>query len=302
MARAFFGAYWGPRAESVDQCAERIARLIPALGAIDDLLTGWHDEAEIIPNSVVQPIVTTAHQDLVERLKIGIARDDIGEVMDTLGYSVYWQNKSNSGRITLHISLGVTSKLVSNLVIFQFPDPIVAPSIYSTRSASALVSTIIDIFQPDRAVWLDDDSHAAQKEPDRISPIGGFAIGKLIGHPAGWATYLADSEATGFDRNLLPATASTRRVSGGTLVFLGDDPAKPAISDVLALRLAMGYEVPPQSPHTAQSPPSSTTSALGVATPASTPQPASGEANNRRTGADHGSNVSQTPPPDSPPA
>jgi hypothetical protein len=271
MGKAFLGAYWGSRAESVDQCAERIARLIPALGAINDRLTGWRDEADSQPNSVAQSVVTTARQDIVERLEKGIVRDDNGKVMETLGYSVHWQTGSDNTRITLNMSLGVTSKWVPNSVVFRFPDPTLAPSIYSAGSASALISTVIDIFQPVQAVWLDDDSHAAQKEPDRVSPIGGIAIGKLVGHPAGWATYLADSDPKGFDKNLLPAEALVQRVGDGTLVLLGDDPGNPPLDDVLQVRRAMGYEVPAQRPQPT-APPSAPMTSMTRTAPGSAPQ------------------------------
>ena len=37
------GAYWDSRAESVEQCADRTARLIASLAAIDPLLTDWRE-------------------------------------------------------------------------------------------------------------------------------------------------------------------------------------------------------------------------------------------------------------------
>lgn len=246
MARAFFGAYWGPRAESAEECADRVGRLIRGLEVIDVLLTGWRDKAETKAGALAQPVVTTDRQDLVERLKAGVVRDDRGTLIETAGYSVYWWNgdESDPAAITLNMSLGRTSKQVPNSVVFQFPDPTALPSIYSARSASDLVLTVIEVFQPDRAVWLDDDSRAAQKDPDRVLPNGARAIGRLVGHPAGWATYLADSEPTGFNDSLLPATASAERIGDGTLVLLGNDPANVPVDDLLAVRAAMGYEVP----------------------------------------------------------
>jgi hypothetical protein len=246
MGRAFFGAYWGPRAESAEECADRVGRLIRGLEVIDVLLTGWRDKAETKSGALAQPVVTTDRQDLVERLTAGVTRDDTGALIETAGYSVYWWNgdESDAAAITLNMSLGRTSKQVPNSVVFQFPDPTAVPSIYSGRSASNLVLTVLEVFQPDRAVWLDDDSRAAQKNPDRVLPNGGKAIGRLVGHPAGWATYLADSEPIGFNDNLLPTTASAERIGAGTLVLLGDDPANVPVDDVLAVRAAMGYEVP----------------------------------------------------------
>jgi hypothetical protein len=246
MGRAFFGAYWGPRAESAEECADRIGRLIRGLEVIDVLLTGWRDKAETKSGALAQPVVTTDRQDLVERLKAGVMRDDSGTVIDTAGYWVYWWNgdENDPAAITLNMSLGRTSKQVPNSVVFQFPDPTTVPSIYSAPSASNLVLTVIEVFQPERAVWLDDDSRVAQKSPDWVMPNGARAIGRLAGHPAGWATYLVDSEPTSFNDDLLPATASAERIGDGTLVLLGNDPSYVPVDDVLAVRAAMGYEVP----------------------------------------------------------
>ena len=41
MAKSHVTASWGRRAESVDAAADRIARLLAALGEIDPALTRW---------------------------------------------------------------------------------------------------------------------------------------------------------------------------------------------------------------------------------------------------------------------
>ncbi|BCI85515.1 hypothetical protein NIIDMKKI_07210 [Mycobacterium kansasii] len=66
----------------------------------------------------------------------------------------------------------------------------------------------------------------------------------MIGHPAGWANFLSDSDSVKFDMALLPAGATVERLGTGTLVLLGQDPADPPLRDVLQVRRAMGYEVP----------------------------------------------------------
>lgn len=75
----------------------------------------------------------------------------------------------------------------------------------------------------------------------------GLAIGRIVGQPAGWATSLADSGPVGFDGSLLPVMTLAQRVGDGTVILLGDNPANPPINEVLALRAAMGYELPQKS-------------------------------------------------------
>lgn len=77
-------------------------------------------------------------------------------------------------------------------------------------------------------------------------------LGKLIGHPAGWANFLSDSDSVKFDMALLPAGATVERLGTGTLVLLGHDPANPPLRDVLQVRRAMGYDVPTQQTEPSQ--------------------------------------------------
>lgn len=240
----FVGAYWGVRAESVEGCAERVARLLPLLADIDPLLGGWRDKATTKREALAQPIVTADRDELVERLQRGLLRDDNRRAEGT-GFSAFWWNghSSKDGGATLNVTnIGSTNARLPRAVVVNVPDKSQSPQLYTAPAARKIVAALIDTVEPDRAVWLDDTSRDAQTEPDRTQADGSVVLGKLVGHPAGWATYLGDSEPTQFDRDLLPASATIERIGSGTLVLLGDDPASPSRSDVLAVRAAMGYE------------------------------------------------------------
>lgn len=247
MSKAFVGAYWGARAESVEQCADRVARFLPVLAAIDPLLSGWRDRANTQAAAREKPIVTTNHEDLVERLLRGVIRDDRNKVIESSGYSVNWWNgrTGSDGGGTLNMTLGRTSVHSSNVVVLNPPGAWAAPQLFTEATAKSIIEAVIAIFEPERAVWLDDDSREMQKEPDRVLEDGSVAMGTVVGDPAGWATYLADSYARGFEKSLLPAKAIVERVGNGNLVILGSDPANPPSDDIFAVRAAMGYGVPP---------------------------------------------------------
>jgi hypothetical protein len=248
LSKAFVGAYWGARAESVEACADRVARFLPVLAAIDPLLSGWRDRANTQAAAREKPIVTTNHDDLVERLLRGVIRDDRNKVIESSGYSVNWWNgrTGSDGGGTLNMTLGRTSMHSSNVVVLNPPGTWAAPQLYTEATARSIAEAVIEIFEPERAVWLDDDSREMQREPDRVLQDGSVAMGTVVGDPAGWATYLADSYARGFEKPLLPAKAVVERVGSGNLVILGSDPANPPADDILAVRAAMGYGVPPR--------------------------------------------------------
>ncbi|WBP93106.1 hypothetical protein O6072_18020 [Mycolicibacterium neoaurum] len=245
--KAVLGAYWNARADTVEDCAERASALLSALAPIDPLLTDWRDKAGSRRNALAQPLVTTNYDDLVHRLFAGRNRTDVGnEVIENLGYAVSWWNsrENREGGITLRLHLGVTSPHVSNSVVLNLPDSRQTPRLYEKGAASALLSAVISIFQPDRASWSSNDLKKAQAEPDQELPNGGIAYGQLIGHPAGWATYLADRSGISFDPDALPKDAVVEKLESGTLVIVGENPADPPLSDVLAVRVAMGYPAP----------------------------------------------------------
>lgn len=249
MAKSYLGAYWGPRTETVEQSADRLAELVARLVRIDPLLAGWRAKARTKREALAQPTVAANHADLVGRLLSGRnRRDDNGEVIDELGYSIYWWNGSENDRtaVNLSINTGATAAAVSNRVLINLPDPAATPQLYETTRARELIHTLITLFEPDSAVWTNRGLVAKQRSPGQELEGGGYAGGELIGHAAGWANYLSDRDPVRFNPALIPNTAIVERVGNGTLVMLGDDAADPPLNDVLAVRAAMGYAVPPR--------------------------------------------------------
>ena len=239
------GAYWDVRDESIDDCADRIAALLPRLAEIDPLLSGWRDKAMTKKEALAAPVVGTDRDDLVERLRRGLV-PGAQPSAEGAGFSVFWWNghSNKDGGATLNVTnAGSTIARLPRAVVINIPDQSTAPQRYSASAAKQILEAVIEAFEPKRAVWLDDDAREAQTEPDVVQPDGSVMLGKLLGQPAGWATYLADSEPTQFDRRSLPGSATIDRIGEGTLVLLGEDPASPPLGDVVAVRAAMGYSV-----------------------------------------------------------
>ncbi|MGV7258526.1 Imm52 family immunity protein [Mycobacterium kansasii] len=243
--------YWGPRAESVDESAYRIARLVTTLAALDPVLSGWRDGGPSKREALAQPLVTNDHADLVERLLAGRnRRPDNNEVIEPYGYAAHWWNGgSDNSRPAAKLSIRIagTSAIGLNNAMLDLPDQESAPRLYRLETARHIIQTLLDVFGPEWGVWTNNDLRNKQKEPNRPTKDGrGYVLGKLIGHPAGWANFLSDSDSVKFDMALLPAGATVERLGTGTLVLLGQDPADPPLRDVLQVRRAMGYEVPTQ--------------------------------------------------------
>jgi hypothetical protein len=259
-SKSYIGAYWDARAQSVDDCAARLHRLFEQLAQIDPLLSGWRPGASSKRAAIAAPVIST-QKELAEYLVAGQTRDRNGAAHAELGSIVGFWNGNPDDRAAAGLSVRCGATFGPNSVVLHLPQTDAAPTLYEQQTAQQLLRIIIDAWQPTRAVWTSNVLVDEQSEPDRPTEDGGFIGGQLVGHPAGWATFLSDTEAVMFDRALLPTSAAVQRVGAGTLVTLGDDPADPPLSDVLAVRAAMGYEVrvPDLKPSTPVSAPAQST-------------------------------------------
>jgi hypothetical protein len=269
MPKSNVSVGWGPRVESVDESADAVARLVTALAQLDPALTEWRGGR----SEHAQTVVTADHADLVRRLLEGRTRGDFdNEVIESLGYSVYWRSGTEDRRAAVTLSVHIGASSLGNSAVLGLPDPDVVPSLYTRETAHKLVCTLVQLFNPDSVLWSNHDLLDRQKEPDRPSEDGrGYISGALVGEPAGWANYLSDSNPVTFDAALLPTGATVEHLGNGTLVTLGSDPADPPLDDVLQVRRAMGYEVPVQRPQPT-SPPSPPMTSTTRTAPASAPQ------------------------------
>jgi hypothetical protein len=138
-------------------------------------------------------------------------------------------------------------------MVLRLCDSQSAPGLYAINTAKKLVENLIDVSKPDWAVFTTNELVDRQSEPPQQLENGGYKVGQLIGHPAGWATYLGAADSVRFSPALLPDDATVDDVGSGTLVVLGGEPVSPRINDVLAVRTSMGYDVPADAYETAES-------------------------------------------------
>ncbi len=244
MIQSRISAFWGPRAQSVDESAEIVSVFLSSLAAVDFSLDNWRERASTKTEATKKPLINDPAR-LSDLLSSGRnRRDDNGNVIAELGYSIGLWNGDVVSDASVNIHIGATSQWVQNSVSITLPDPAVRPDLYKYDSARTVLTLIINAFHPDRAVWTNSVLTKQQTEPDSLTDDGGYILGQLVGHPAGWGTFLADESSVMFDQDLLPESAKVERVNSGLLVIVGDEPGNPSIEDVLQIRRAMGYEVP----------------------------------------------------------
>jgi hypothetical protein len=245
MPKSYVSVGWVPHLESVEECADRVARLVSALAALDPALSGWRNLGRSKRQALAEPVVTTDHADLIPRLLDGRHRDESNQIMEDLGYSLYWWNGAEDNRAAVNMRVHIGDSSLGNSVVLNLPDPEAVASLYNRETACNILRTLVELFSPDSVLWSNHGLLDKQKEPDRPTEDGrGIISGQVVGEPAGWANYLSDSYSVQFDAGLLPASATVEHLSAGTLVMLGPNPSDPPLDDVFQVRRAMGYQVP----------------------------------------------------------
>jgi len=138
-------AYWGPRAEVLEDAADRLTRCFAALGAASPLLTRWYQQADTTAEAN-EPLPTSG-QELRDVLLAGQQRTDVGgHLMPGLGYTISgW----NGGKTTFEASIGVTSPRVGNNAIVRFrPDDAAA---LDASGLTEALAALVNAFDPDWA-------------------------------------------------------------------------------------------------------------------------------------------------------
>lgn len=246
MPKSNLAAYWGPRQQNGADCADVLARVLAMLSETDDLLSGWRDKSASVRQALEAPFVAADHDALAQRLSAGRnRRDDDGQPIEELGFSVSWWNGAEkTASATLSFGCGAWSPGISNRLVLQLPDSRVRPELYAPAAARSLVAGIVELLDPDWAVWTNAGLVDKQREPDQPLDNGGYVLGELVGHAAGWANYVSSHDSVTLNTAALPESARVEQLASGRLVLLGEDPKDPALHDVLAVRKAMVYAVP----------------------------------------------------------
>jgi Immunity protein 52 len=200
----YAGAYWGPRAESVEECAARLTRFLHELEAAHPLLAMRYELGRS-PRSGAPSTL-----DAAGLLRGGRNRRDTdGTVIEDLGYSVGLWNGDDSAGAGLNVDCGTTSARVVNAVVLSLPvdddgRPVPLPTEANRRAFTALVQC----WAPDWATWT--SQAAADAQPDDADSI-----------MLGWLTYLSTATGTVSSRKL-PTGVTAEPFAAGTLLTIGD--------------------------------------------------------------------------------
>jgi hypothetical protein len=223
----YLGAYWGPRREPADECAQRLSATLVRLRERDGLLGEWFTKSARRDDGAVR--VEPADVETLTRLLVaGVNRRDSDRTaIEELGFSAGLWNGDRDVPIGLTASCGVwsASRGIMNSFVLDLPPPSVerATHLYELDTAVALMRAVVEPWWPDWATLtsygLADALDSSPREP---------AIG--------WITYLSDPRPV---PDATPA-AVRKQFSDGTLLVSTDSVANVDVAQVKALAVALG--------------------------------------------------------------
>jgi hypothetical protein len=224
----YVGAYWGPRAESVEACAGRLRTFLTRLSGLHPGLAQWHPTVDS-PSSADPPALRLDDDALREYLSRGRARDDEdGQVMEDLGFDIsLWNGREDDWAIGVMVTCGVTADVVPNSVVFDPPFPTPADlEMFRPPVVRGIVEAVVEAWAPQRAKFITNGLDIKQE--------------KLPTPQVGWLTFIAGETPAAPP----PAGAVVRPFGDGYTVQIGDEPLLVDASVVQQVRDWLGIGIP----------------------------------------------------------
>jgi hypothetical protein len=217
----YVGAYWGPRAESAGECADRLASCLSQLGAVHATLATWFRKGKSKSAASGNPVATNS--DALEALLVGgRSRTDFGgQVINELGFRTALWNR-NPVPVSFSTTCGASpaTSSVSNYFTLELPEASEASAeLYDPEISRAIFYAIVEAWNPQWATFASYSMRAAQ--------------GGIQGHPVGgWMTYISGEPRSSAAEI---SELSVQEFSNGTLVVAGADPLHVSDSQVAAI-------------------------------------------------------------------
>lgn len=209
----YAGAYWGPRKESPEECARRMATFLNLLASCDPFLAHWYKFARSRKDARRQPLMPPDVPTLTEMFRRGVNRERGGPVFEELGFSIWVHNGGAAyDDADVRIGCGASSEAISNTCVLKLPTPGLGASADRVLSAPVMTGVVRSMalaWDPDWAVATSDSHRRLMRE----SPNAGAFIG--------WVTYLSRRLGT---VPPLPGFVRIEPVEGqGTLIILSPE-------------------------------------------------------------------------------
>jgi len=171
--RFMLGAYWGPRKESIDQCAARMVSFFDALAHSDPALATWYERGKSRQAAIASVANVHDQSYVLGLLERGRNRKDIGRsVIEDLGFHVGLWNGGISGRDAgLSITCGLCwtgsgNAGLLNSVVLDLPQDL--GELGQSEKMSSLLSSVADVWNPEWAGIMSKDAMRSRNFNARV--------------------------------------------------------------------------------------------------------------------------------------
>jgi len=210
----YVAGYWGPRRESIVECAERLTRCLSFLAECNELFAAWYDKGKSRKDARARQVYPAQREQVLAILEKGRHWTDVPRtLMEDLGFSVgLWNGTSDETASSFRTHCGCYSdvKGLWNNALVEPPGRITAFA--TVTMMCGILKALITAFEPEWGGVIDGDSRDARNCP--------------IGRPVvDWIFYINRLD---IDLSKLPPSASIQPVENlGTIIVVQDRPIDP---------------------------------------------------------------------------
>ena len=175
----YLGAYWGPRREDAQVCAQRTAHLVHLLEPVDSLFARWFKSAKTLKESLKRPLDSDL-EGLRKYIQRVVMKDDRRQPMPDVGFHVWlWNGGSGGDDLWLNFLCGGYWEKANNRCVITPPHKGPATErVLTTAFQTAVLHALATAWDPDWGVAM---SHAHREIIEKKCP------DVLVG----WVTYLS---------------------------------------------------------------------------------------------------------------
>lgn len=157
MSISYTGVYWGPRQESLEDCAEKIFLTFNFLREMDSSFNLWYPTRKPKKKEIIKAVDLNL-EGIYNLLKLDRTYDDYGRLLDDLGYKIYLKSDSNFEKAhVLSITCSCSNEYVPNVVVLNLSS---SKQLFYLREFT-LVKSIYDkfaqIWDPEEGRIMDEN-------------------------------------------------------------------------------------------------------------------------------------------------
>ncbi|MCW2792754.1 MAG: hypothetical protein JWO76_1852 [Nocardioides sp.] len=209
-------AYWRAREQTPEEAAKQLAALLDVLRSTHPSAASWFKLGRPVPDR--DDAIDTSVVGLTHLFAQGVNRRDTDHsIITDLGYRVNFWNGNNDDAAGVSVKAGATSTVpgITNSVVLDFPS---TPA--WRADAEQLFTQLVEIFEPDRALWMTREYRRSQPTIDGATMFG-------------WLTYLTGALASRVTST--PDGVIRRDVANGTVFIAGTEPGPESCALAAAL-------------------------------------------------------------------